>query len=38
MDNLDPKERELLESYNRDEWRSVKGREPDVEKFRDYAR
>jgi predicted DNA binding CopG/RHH family protein len=38
MEKLDQEEQESLESYDRDEWRSVQGREPVVERFRDYAR
>jgi predicted DNA binding CopG/RHH family protein len=38
MDKLDQKEQELLESYDREEWRSVQGLEPEVERFREYAR
>jgi predicted DNA binding CopG/RHH family protein len=38
MDKLDQKEQELLESYDREERRSVQGLEPEVERFREYAR
>ena len=38
MDRLDQKEQELLESFDRDEWRSVQGREPEIERYRQYAR
>ena len=38
MDRLNQKEQELLESFERDEWRSVQGLEPEVERFREYAR
>ncbi|MCI0794477.1 MAG: antitoxin [Chloroflexi bacterium] len=37
MANLDQEERELLESFERDEWRSVAGRESEFERYREYA-
>ncbi|MCH8349022.1 MAG: antitoxin [Chloroflexi bacterium] len=37
MANLDQEERELLESFERDEWRSVAGREAKFERYREYA-
>ena len=38
MANLDQEERELLESFERDEWRSVAGREAKLERYREHAR
>lgn len=38
MDRLTQKEQELLDSYGRDQWCSVQGREPEIERFRAYAR
>lgn len=38
MVRLDPEEQELLESFDREEWRSVKGGEAELERFRQYAR
>ena len=38
MVRLDGEERELLESFERDEWRSVTGREAETERYRQYAR
>ena len=38
MPKLDQEEREILESFERDEWRSVEGREPEVQRYREYAR
>ena len=38
MDSLNQKEQELMESYDQDEWRSVQGLEPEVERLRDYVR
>ncbi len=38
MANLDQEERELLESFDRGEWRSVTGREEQFERYRQYAR
>ena len=38
MVRLDPEEQELLESFERDEWRSITGREAESERYRGYAR
>jgi|TARA_B100002003_G_scaffold124870_1_gene115226 predicted DNA binding CopG/RHH family protein len=38
MYELDSAEQELLETFERDEWRSVTGREPEFERYRQYAR
>jgi predicted DNA binding CopG/RHH family protein len=38
MVSLDREEQELLESFERGEWRSVAGREVEVERYRGYAR
>ena len=38
MPRLDQEERELLESFERDEWRSIPGREGKIERYREYAR
>ena len=38
MPKLDQEEQELLESYENDEWRSIQGREPEIERYREYAR
>ena len=38
MVRLDPEEQELLESFDRAEWRSVKGGEAELERYRPYAR
>ena len=38
MPELDHEEQELLESFEKDEWRSVQGREPEIERYREYAR
>ena len=38
MDRLDPEEQDLLESFERDEWASVTGRETEFERYRAYAR
>jgi len=38
MVRLDPEEQELLESFDREEWRSVKGGEAELERYRPYAR
>ena len=38
MPELDQEEQELLESYENDEWRSIQGREPEIEQYREYAR
>jgi predicted DNA binding CopG/RHH family protein len=36
--NLDKEEKELLESYERGEWKSVKNLKEEIEKHRGYAR
>ena len=38
MPELDQEEQELLESFEKDEWRSIQGREPEIERYREYAR
>ena len=38
MPELDQEEQELLESYENDEWRSIQGREREIERYREYAR
>ncbi len=38
MVRLDGEEQELVESFEKDEWRPVAGREAEVERYRDYAR
>ncbi len=38
MPNLDQEEQELLESFEKGEWRSIQGREPEIERYREYAR
>ena len=38
MVRLDKEEQELLESFEREEWRSVKGGETEIERYREYAR
>lgn len=38
MVSLDGEEQELLQSFERDEWRSVEGRAVQVERYREYAR
>ena len=38
MVRLDGEEQELLGSFERDEWRSVTGREAEIERYRQYAR
>ena len=38
MVNLDQEEQELLESFERDEWRSVADRDAESERYRQYAR
>ena len=35
---LDKKERDILESYERDEWRPVKNLKQEIQKHREYAR
>lgn len=37
MVSLDREEQELLESYERGEWRPVAGREVEMERYRQYA-
>ena len=38
MFKLNQMEQDLLESFERDEWRSVPGREAEVERYRHHAR
>ncbi len=38
MVRLDGEEQELVESFERDEWRPVTERDAEVERYRDYAR
>jgi len=38
MVRLDSEERELVESFEEDEWRPVAERHAEVERYRDYAR
>ena len=38
MADLDREEKELLESFERDEWRPVAGQGPEIERYKDYAR
>ena len=38
MARLDEAEKELIESYDRDEWKSVPGQETGAERYREYAR
>ena len=38
MKNLNQEEKELLESYERDEWQSVSDLESESERYRKYAR
>lgn len=38
MVRLDREEEELLDSFEREEWRSVEEREAEIERYRDYAR
>ena len=38
MPELDQEEQELLESFEQDEWRSIQGSEPEIERYREYAR
>ena len=38
MARLDQEERELLESFERDEWRPISGQEEELERYREYAR
>ena len=37
MKSLDPDEKELLESYEKNEWRSVSAIETESQKYRQYA-
>lgn len=37
MNNPDPEEKELLESYNRDEWQSVSDLRSESDRYRRYA-
>ncbi len=36
--NLDPEEKELMESVDRGEWKSVEDAQGEIEKHRDYAK
>lgn len=38
MDKLDREEQDILESYERDEWRPPSGRGPEMERYHEYAR
>ena len=38
MARLDSEEQEILESFERDQWRPVDNQEAEVERFRGYAR
>jgi predicted DNA binding CopG/RHH family protein len=38
MARLDPEEQDLLDSFERREWRSIDGRREASERYRDYAR
>ena len=38
MPGEEHKEKELLESFERDEWRPVAGREAEIERYSEYAR
>ena len=38
MVRLDKDEQELLESFDREEWKPVKGGETEIERYREYAR
>ena len=38
MARLDGEEKELLESFDRDEWKPVTGQESEAERYREYAR
>ncbi len=38
MIKLDPEEQDLVESFERDEWRPVPGREAEIERYRQHAR
>ena len=37
MSRLDQEEKEILESYDRDEWQSVSGLESESLRYREYA-
>ena len=38
MADLDREDKELLESFERDEWRPVAGQGREIERYREYAR
>ena len=38
MVNLDKEEKDLLDSYERDEWQSAADRKSEVDRYREYAR
>ena len=38
MASLDKEEKELLDSYERDEWRPATGGDSEIERYREYAR
>ena len=38
MARLDQEEKELLESFERDEWRPIPGREGELKRYPEYAR
>ena len=38
MIKLDPEEQDLIESFERDEWRPVPGREAEFKRYRQHAR
>ena len=38
QDNYDKHEQEILKSYERDEWRSVKNVKKEIKKYQEYAR
>jgi len=38
MSQIDQEDQDLLESFEQDEWRSIQGREPEIERYREYAR
>ena len=38
MSEIDREEREVLTTYERDEWRSVSERDAEIERYRGYAR
>ena len=38
MADLDKEEKDLLDSYERDEWQSVADQESEVNRYREYAR